>query len=126
MTGESSPTVREVIKEEWKKLTLSSVLVVITFFYATIQAKRNPTSPLPAIIAGIPTGIITTMLISRAALPSFLNSYRKASFILFLSAYAFYLGYSHIPEVREHPHATAVAVILMWAAANYAVRTHGA
>ena len=114
-------TVKQILQEDWKKILLSSLAVVVVFGGVSIESRLHPKSPLAAIIAGVPTGLLSTLLISSATVPIFMAAYARSTAVLLVSALIFSVALSSFAQVRQHPHASVILAILFWAGANYVV-----
>ncbi len=118
--GPPPTTVGEVLKEEWPKILISSLAVIVVFGGVSIESKLHPGSPWAAIIAGLPTGLISTLLIAPAVVPGFMTHYSKTTGILLITVLLFALML-RIDYIRKHPHWFVIAFILFWMGLNYLV-----
>ena len=77
-----SRSFREVIGEDWVRILLASVVVILVFGGVDVLGKMHPESAWPGIIAGVPTGLLSAYFVSNADMISFLQNYSQTSLCL--------------------------------------------
>ena len=114
-------TVADVLRQEWGKILFSSLAVSVVFGAVTIESALNPGSAWTAIFAGLPTGVLSTLLISPDAVPPFMSHYSKTTAVLLTVVLLFAFALCRFDIVREYSRWFLFLFIGAWAALSYVV-----
>lgn len=125
---QTSVSFGSVIQQHALKLTLTAIITAVVIFFAIAIGEWKPTSPLASIIAGLPMGIITVILLNGDAIHTYARGYVYTCIVLTAAATLLYFAVATVSYAQGSDsikRLAAVGAVILWAAINYWRTTPG-